>query len=70
MNIIKDIDIFNHFNEYDVILLGTNTYCTLCNGLQHKVRLDYPEVDKANMETKYVDPRKYVISDQILNQII
>lgn len=58
MNIIKDIDIFNHFNEYDVILLGTNTYCTLCNGLQHKVRLDYPEVDKANMNTKYGDPRK------------
>lgn len=58
MNIIKDIDIFNHFQDYDVILLGTNTYCTLCNGLQHKVRLDYPEVDKANMKTKYGDPRK------------
>lgn len=58
INIIKDIDIYEHLNEYDVILVGTNLYCTMSQGLQLKVMLNYPYVYDKNLETKYGDMNK------------
>jgi hypothetical protein len=58
IKIIKDIDLFDHFSEYDSILIGTNTYCTMSQGIQLKVMLNYPYVYEKNLETKYADPEK------------
>ena len=44
INIIKDEDIMNHINEYDVVLIGTNVYCTLSQGVQRDIALNYPYV--------------------------
>ena len=33
INIIKDKPLITEVNNYDVTLVGTNTYCTLSNGL-------------------------------------
>jgi hypothetical protein len=58
IKVIKDIDLFDHVGEYDVVLLATNTYCTMSNGLQLNVMLNYPYVYDKNLETKYGDPEK------------
>ena len=58
INIIKDEDLINHVKEYDVTLVGTNTYCFMQNGFPHKVILDYPYVYNINLATKYGDIRK------------
>ena len=58
MKIIKDIDLFEHVKEYDVVLIGTNTYCTMSQGIQLKVLLNYHYVYERNLETKYADPEK------------
>ena len=58
INIIKDVDLYEHFNEYDVILIGTNLYCTMSQGIQLKVMLNYPYVFNKNLETKYGDRTK------------
>ena len=55
ISIIKDEDIYNHFDEYDIILIGTNVYCTMSQGIQLKVMLNYPYVYEKNLETKYGD---------------
>ena len=44
INVIKDEDIYWHFREYDIILIGTNIYCTMSQGIQLKVMLNYPYV--------------------------
>ena len=58
IEIIKDVDLYDHFSEYDVILIGTNLYCTMSQGLQLKVMLNYPYVFDKNLETKYGDLNK------------
>ena len=58
INVIKDVDLFDHVNEYDAVLIGTNTYCTMSQGIQLKVMLEYPYVYEKNLETKYADPEK------------
>lgn len=58
INVIKDEDIYNHLNEYDIILVGTNVYCTMSHGIQLKVMLNYPYVYEKNLETKYGDINK------------
>jgi len=58
VRIIKDEDIFKHIDEYDVILVGTNTYCTMSQGLQRDIMLHYPHVQERNMETRYGDKSK------------
>jgi hypothetical protein len=58
INIIKNEDLFNHVNEYDVNLIGTNIYCMMTNGFEYKVSLDYPYVFNQNLETKYGDMTK------------
>lgn len=58
INYIKDVDLFNDIEKYDVVLVGTNTYNILGNGLQRKIRKKYPSVHKANLKTKYGDKNK------------
>ena len=58
INIIKDVDLYEHVDEYDAVLIGTNTYCTMSQGIQLQVMLNYPYVYDKNLETKYGDPRK------------
>ena len=58
INIIKDVDIYDHFGEYDVILIGTNIYGSMGQGVQLKVMLNYPYVYDKNLETKYGDMTK------------
>jgi hypothetical protein len=58
INIIKDVDIYDHFSEYDAILIGTNLYCTMSQGVQLKVMLNYPYAYNKNLETKYGDKDK------------
>lgn len=57
VKIIHD-DLFKHIEEYDVILVGTNTYCTMSQGFQRDVMLHYPHVQERNMKTKYGDKNK------------
>lgn len=58
IEIIKDVDLYDHLNEYDLILIGTNLYCTMSQGIQLKVMLNYPYVYNKNLETKYGDINK------------
>ena len=58
IEIIKDVDIVGHFSEYDVILIGTNIYQQMANGVQLAVMLDYPYAYNKNLDTKYGDPKK------------
>lgn len=58
VNIIKDVDLYDHFDGYDVILIGTNLYCTMSQGIQLKIMLNYPYVYEKNLETKYADKEK------------
>lgn len=58
INVIKDVDIYDHFSEYDVILIGTNLYCTMSQGIQLKVMLNYHYAFERNLETKYGDIEK------------
>lgn len=51
-------DIFPHVKEYEIVLVGTNTYCSLAQGFQRDVMLHYPEVQKKNMTTRYGDKNK------------
>ena len=58
INVIKDIDIYDHFSEYDATLIGTNLYCTMSQGIQLKVMLNYHYAYEANLGTKYGDSEK------------
>lgn len=58
IEIIKDKDLIWDTDNYDVILLGTNIFCALSDGLQRKMRKKYPRIDEANNRTKYADMTK------------
>lgn len=58
MNIVKDIDLIEDVDKYDVILLGTNVYNTLGNGAQLAFRTKYPYIQDFNMRTRYGDAAK------------
>jgi hypothetical protein len=58
INVIKDVDLYDHFSEYDVTLVGTNLYHSMGQGIQLKVMLNYPYVYNKNLETKYGDSNK------------
>lgn len=58
MYLIKDLDLINDVEKFDVILVGTNTYCTMNNGFQGKIRRKYNFVYQMNCNTKYADPNK------------
>ena len=53
--VIKYRDLIDDVELYDVILIGTNTYCTMNNGFQGKVRKKYNYVYDLNLSTKYGD---------------
>lgn len=58
LNVIKDIDLYDHVGEYDFILIGTGINCTMSQGLQRDIMLNYPYVQNENMKTKYGDKSK------------
>lgn len=58
VNVIKNIDLFDDIQKYDIILVGANTYHTMGNGFNRKIRVHYPSVYDADMETKYADKNK------------
>lgn len=58
VEIVKDIDLIDDVDKYDVILIGTNTYHTMGNGFQKKIRLKYPDTYALNTTTKYGDKKK------------
>lgn len=55
---IKDVDLFPEIEKYDVVLIGTNIYNILGNGIQRKIRKKYPVVHNENIKTKYADKNK------------
>lgn len=58
IKVIKDVDLFDHVSEYEAVLIGTNTYCTMSQGIQLKVMLNYHYAYEKNLETKYGDKNK------------
>jgi len=58
IKVIKDVDLYNHVGEFDVVLVGTNNYCMMSQGIQLNIMLNYPYVYDKNLETKYGDPEK------------
>jgi hypothetical protein len=58
IKVIKDVDLYNHVGEFDVVLVGTNNYCMMSQGIQLSIMLNYPYVYDKNLETKYGDPEK------------
>lgn len=58
IKIIKDIDIIDEIDNYDLILLGTNVYNTLGNGAQLSLRKKYPYIQEKNLQTMYGDEKK------------
>lgn len=58
MKILKDIDLYPHIGEYDCVLIGTNIYNTMSQGIQLQVMLNYPHVYEENLKTKYADQEK------------
>ena len=58
IEIVKDKDLIWDTDNFDVILVGTNIFCALSDGLQKKIRKKYPYVQEANNKTKYADQRK------------
>ena len=50
----ENIDLFNEINDYDAIIVGTNTYGMMSQGFQRDVMINYPYVQEKNMSTKYV----------------
>lgn len=58
MQLIKDKDPIFFTDEYDVVLLGTSTACSLASGFQGKMARKYPYVDEANDKQPYRDNRR------------
>jgi len=58
IKIVKDVDLYDEINKYDIILVGTNIYGYMSNGFQRKIMLNYPFVQEKNLETKYGDENK------------
>lgn len=58
ITIIKDKPLINEVFDYDAILVGTGIVNALGNGFQYQVKVNFPDVDKANKSTNYGDIRK------------
>lgn len=58
MIIVKDKDLIWDTDNFDVVLVGTNTYCALADGFQRKMRKKYPHIVEPNNSTPYGDRRK------------
>ena len=58
ITIIKDVDLFEEIKKYDYLIVTTNTYCSMTNGFEKQVSLNYPYVRDINLSTKYGDINK------------
>lgn len=58
LKIDRGTDIYEHLTEYDAVLVGTNIYCTMSQGLQLQIMLNKPYVFNKNLETRYGDIEK------------
>lgn len=58
ITIVKDVDIMQEISNYDTILIGTNVYCSMSQGVQRDIILNYPYVREKNLQTKYGDVAK------------
>lgn len=58
INFVENIDPITVTDNYDCVLVGTNVYGKLTNGWQLDVKMKYPSIHKANLDTKYGDKTK------------
>lgn len=58
IRVIEGLNPVNLTDNYDVVLVGTNIYGRLSNGWQLDMKVKYPEIHKANLNTKYADKEK------------
>ena len=59
VHVIENTDLINEVFNYSHILVGTSIMNSLGNGFQHKVAINFPDVeDKCKTATKYGDQRK------------
>lgn len=55
---IKDVDLMTEIDNYDTIVIGTNVYCTLSQGIQRDIALNYPYARNKNLSLKYGDVKR------------
>lgn len=55
VKVIENEDLFNHIEEYDVILLYADIFSTMRHGLSFDIKKKYPHVLEVNINTKYGD---------------
>lgn len=58
VEIIEGESLIGHTSEFDVILIGTNCYQVMRNGIQYEIVRKFPYVQEANDNTKYADMSK------------
>lgn len=64
LKIVKDC-IESHISDHDVILVGTNQNCSMAQGFQRYVMMNYPYVQDANLTTNYGDTRKLGLTKHV-----
>lgn len=69
VNIIKDVDLIDDIQKYDVILIGTSIKNNKGNGFQHKICRNFPLIDEKNKETNYDDYNK-LGTCQVINSYV
>lgn len=50
ITIIKDINLIHEIAKYDIIFIGTNVYCTLSQGIQRDIAINYGYVRQQNLD--------------------
>ena len=58
VTVIENVDLSKEIKKYDLLIVTTNTYCSMTHGFEREVALDYPYVRTANLNTKYGDVTK------------
>lgn len=58
VTIIEDIDLSKEINKYELLIVTTDTYCSMTHGFEREVALNYPYVRNMNLSTKYGDVNK------------
>ena len=67
LTFVKD-NIENHLDGHEVILVGTNQNCSMAQGFQRFVMLNYPYVQEKNLTTNYGDTRKLGLTMHVEKQ--